>query len=168
MRGIVSRGLNIAAVSLVLCSAVGIRAQVATATSLKVTEGTNVSTLDAAALKTKTRKTVTVTNGHTNQSEEYSGVLLVDLLPNTPTGKALHGKALATYVVAEGSDHYRAVLSLAEIDPAFHPGDVLVADTLNGKPLDAKEGPFKLIVTEDKRPARWVRNLVSITVVPLP
>ena len=28
--------------------------------------------------------------------------------------------------------------------------------------LDAKSGAFKLVVTEDKRPARWVRNLVSI------
>ena len=41
-------------------------------------------------------------------------------------------------------------------------GEVIVADTMNGQPLDAKSGPFKLVVTEDKRPARWVRNLVSI------
>lgn len=27
---------------------------------------------------------------------------------------------------------------------------------------DANSGPFKLIVTEDKRPARSVRNLVSL------
>lgn len=167
MRNFVLQGLNIAAICLVLGGAAGVQAQVATAMNLTVSEGTKVATLDAAALKARTRKTVTVTNGHTNASEEYSGVLLVDLLPNTPTGKALHGKALATYVVAEATDHYRAVLSLAEIDPSFHPGDVLVADTLNGKPLDARDGPYKLIVTEDKHPARWVRNLVSITVVPL-
>ncbi len=135
--------------------------------TLRISEAGKVATLDAAVLKSKTRKTVTVTNGHSNQSEEYSGVLLVDLLPNTPTGKALHGKALASYVVAEGSDQYHAVLSLAEIDPTFHPGDVLVADTLNGKPIDTKDGPFKLIVTEDKHPARWVRNLISVSVVPL-
>ena len=84
-----SRGRNIAAISLVLFGAVGVRAQVATATSLTVSEGGKVATLDASALKAKTRKTVTVTNGHTNQSEEYSGVLLVDLLPNTPDGQGL-------------------------------------------------------------------------------
>lgn len=39
--------------------------------------------------------------------------------------------------------------------------EVLVANTMNGAPL-APSGPFKLVVTEDKRPARWVRNLVSI------
>jgi DMSO/TMAO reductase YedYZ molybdopterin-dependent catalytic subunit len=54
------------------------------------------------------------------------------------------------------------VLALAEVDPAFHSGEVIVADEMNGKPLDAHSGPFKLIVTEDKRPARSVRNLVSI------
>jgi hypothetical protein len=41
-------------------------------------------------------------------------------------------------------------------------GEVIVADTLNGHPLPAASGPFRLIVSEDKRPARSVRNLVSI------
>jgi hypothetical protein len=67
-------------------------------------------------------------------------------------------------VVATGSDGYRAVLALAEVDPEFHPGDVIVADAMDGKPLDEKSGPFKLVVTEDKRPARSVHSLVSIEV----
>jgi DMSO/TMAO reductase YedYZ molybdopterin-dependent catalytic subunit len=54
------------------------------------------------------------------------------------------------------------VLALAEVETDFHPGDVLVADAMNGKPLDAKAGPFRLVVTDDKRPARSVRNLVSV------
>ena len=83
-----------------------------------------------------------------------------------PLGKELHGEALACYVVARGSDGYEAVLSLAEIDPAFHPGDVLVADSMNGKPLDEHDGPLKLLVTEDKRPARAVRNLTTIQLTP--
>lgn len=39
-----------------------------------------------------------------------------------------------------------------------------MADTMDGKSLDANTGPFRLVVTEDKRPARSVRNLVSIEV----
>jgi len=54
------------------------------------------------------------------------------------------------------------VLSLAEVDPAFHQGQVIVADTRDGQQL-GKNGPFQLIVSDDKRPARWVHNLVSIT-----
>lgn len=108
--------------------------------------------------------TVTIHNAHSNADETYSGVRLVDLLANmgTPAGNNLRGKALAQYIVASGSDGYQTVLSLGEVDPAFHPGEVLVTDAMEGKPLDSHSGPLKLVVTEDKQPARSVRNLVQI------
>ena len=43
-----------------------------------------------------------------------------------------------------------------------------MADTTNGAALGAKEGPFKLVAPHEKRPARWVRMLKSITVVRIP
>jgi hypothetical protein len=103
-------------------------------------------------------------NSHTNANETYSGVRLADLLSKmgAPLGDELRGEALADYVVATGADGYKVVLALGEVDPAFHPGEVVVADAMNGKPLDAHSGPFKLVVTEDKRPARSVRNLTAI------
>jgi hypothetical protein len=67
-------------------------------------------------------------------------------------------------VIAEGTDGYRVLYSLVETDPTIHSGQVLVADTLDGKPL-ADDGAFKIISTEEKRPARWVRNLDKITVI---
>jgi hypothetical protein len=117
-----------------------------------------------AELKTMPRTTVTLHNPHANADESYTGVLLADILAKVgaPLGPELRGESLVTYVVATGSDGYQAVLALAEVDPSFHSGEVLVADTMNGKPLDAHSGPFKLVVTEDKRPARSVRNLISI------
>jgi len=65
--------------------------------------------------------------------------------------------------VAEGSDGYKAVYSLGEVNPALHDATVLVADALNGKPLP-EDGPLKLIATREKHPSRWVRNLVAIRV----
>jgi hypothetical protein len=126
--------------------------------------GLTPATISIVDFKSLPHKTVNFHNGHTNTDEAYSGVLLTDLLAKcgAPTGMQLHGKPLSDYIVATGSDGYKAVLALAETDPSFHPGDVIVADSMNGKPLDAKEGPFKLIVTEDKRPARSVHNLVSV------
>jgi hypothetical protein len=120
--------------------------------------------LSAVELKAISHISVTIHNSHTNTDEMYSGVRLSDLLARmgAPLGTELRGKALASYVVATGSDGYKAVLALGEVDPTFHPGEVLVADTMDGKPLDAHSGPFKLVVSEDKRPARSVRNLVSI------
>lgn len=128
--------------------------------------GPESKTIDLAALKAMPHKTISFHNVHTNADETYSGVPLIDLLASLgmPHGKDLHGKALSDYVVATGSDGYKAVLALAEVDPEFHPGDVIVADAMDGKPLDAQNGPFKLVVTEDKRPARSVHNLVSIEV----
>lgn len=108
--------------------------------------------------------TLALHNEHSQADETYSGVRLADLLAkvNAPLGHDLRGAALGAYVVATGSDGYVAVLALAEVDPAFHPGEVIVADAMNGQALDTKSGPYKLVVSEDKRPARWVRNLVSI------
>jgi hypothetical protein len=107
---------------------------------------------------------VKVHNGHTNTDEAYSGVPLAVLLAkvDAPLGEQLRGKALTSYVVATGADGYSVVLSLAEVDPMFHDGQIVVADSRDGQPLTTS-GPYQLIVTEDKRPARWVRNLVTIS-----
>jgi hypothetical protein len=45
-----------------------------------------------------------------------------------------------------------------------HDATVLVADSENGKPI-ADDGPLKLVATREKRPARWVRNLVAVRVL---
>lgn len=120
--------------------------------------------LKPAEFRALPHTTITVHNSHSNAEETYSGVPLADLMTKfgAPLGKELHGSALALYILATGSDGYAVVLSLAEIDPSFHPGDVMVADGMDGKALDAKSGPFKLVVSQDKRPARCVRNLISL------
>ena len=138
----------------------------ATAGALTVTADGHTQSFSSDEIKALPHQTVTVHNPHANTDETYSGVPLIDLLAKegVPHGHDLRGKALSQYVVATGSDGYKAVLALGEVDPDFHPGEVLVADQMDGKPLDAKAGPFRLVVTEDKRPARSVRNLVSIEV----
>ncbi len=73
------------------------------------------------------------------------------------------GKQLRLYVVASGSDGYEVVYAIGEVTPDVHEATVMVADTEDGKPI-ASDGPLKLVATGEKRPARWVRNLVSIEV----
>jgi len=70
--------------------------------------------------------------------------------------------------VAEAADGYRVVYSIAELDPDFQESDVIVADTLNGSPLGEKQGPFKMVAPHDKRPARWIRMLKTLTVLTAP
>jgi len=134
--------------------------------TLKIVANGQTQSLSAADLKALPHHTVTVHNPHSNADETYSGVPVIDLLAKegVPHGHNLRGKALAQYIVATGSDGYKAVIALGEADPDFHPGEVLVADQMDSKPLDTKTGPFRLVVTEDKRPARSVHNLVSIEV----
>lgn len=117
-----------------------------------------------ADLKSMPHTTVTIHSPHSDTDETYSGVRLADILRplGVPLDKDLRGQALSLYLVATGSDGYRVVLSLAEVDPTFHPGEVIVADSYGGEPLGEASGPFRLLVSEDKRTARAVRNLVSI------
>ncbi|MBD0320903.1 MAG: molybdopterin-binding protein, partial [Gemmatimonadetes bacterium] len=81
-----------------------------------------------------------------------------------PAGERLRGPALATYVVVEAADGYRAVFSQAELDPALGGRRVLVADARDGRPLGGAEGPLRLVSPDDRRHSRWVRQIVRITV----
>ena len=111
-------------------------------------------------------KTVSVFNSHTKANETYLGVALVDLLAKigVPRGEEVKGKLFMTAVIAEGTDKYSVLYALAEVDPSIHTGDVIVADSVDGHKL-GKDGAFKMVSTEERRPARWVRNLNEISVL---
>jgi DMSO/TMAO reductase YedYZ molybdopterin-dependent catalytic subunit len=142
----------------------------ATATTAELRISGAVSTplvLSVADLKKMPRKTLAVVNPHDHKKETYEGVLLEEILhrAGVPQGDQLRGSAMATYVVAEGQDGYRVVFSLAELDSGIVESEVIVADTMDGAPLADKQGPLRLVAPHEKRPARWVRMLKSITVV---
>jgi len=124
-------------------------------------------TLSAADLKKMPRKTLSVVNPHEKKTEVYEGVSIQELLhrAGAPQGSQLRGPAMAFYVVAEASDGYRVVFSLAELDSDFLDSDVIVADTVDGAPLGPNQGPLRIVAPHDKRPARWIRMLKSLTVV---
>ncbi len=104
---------------------------------------------------------------HDGKNREYAGVGLRDILTQAgvATGNDVRGKELADYVVVEAADGYRVVFSLAELDPDFGNTQVLVAESVDGQPLAAKEGPLRLVVPGDKRQARWVRMVTRISVM---
>jgi hypothetical protein len=89
---------------------------------------------------------------------------LIDLLTRVGVPDKPHGKEFQLYLVAEGVDGYKVVYSIGEVTPDVHDGTVIVADSQDGKPI-ADDGPLKLVTTGEKRPARWVRNLVAIRVL---
>ena len=121
--------------------------------------------LSASDLKAMPRAKVTAKD-HDGKAREYDGVALQTLLAKAgvPLGSELRGKNMTLLIVAEATDGYRAVFSLAELDADFVGAQVIVADLEDGKPLDAQHGPLRLVVPGDKRQGRWVRMLKSISV----
>jgi DMSO/TMAO reductase YedYZ molybdopterin-dependent catalytic subunit len=96
----------------------------------------------------------------------FTGVALVELLrlAGVPLGEKLRGSNMALYLLVEAADGYRVVFALPELDPAFTERMVLLADHRDGQPLATAEGPLRLVVPDEKRQARWVRQVGSCTV----
>jgi DMSO/TMAO reductase YedYZ molybdopterin-dependent catalytic subunit len=111
----------------------------------------------------------TVTLNHEGTETTFEGVLLYDVLKQAgaPLDKELTGKALASYLLAEARDGYQVVYTLTELDPSFTNNKIIIADSSNGKPLMENQGPFRLVVPHEKKPARSIRMLEKITVVRL-
>jgi len=82
-------------------------------------------------------------------------------LAGAPLGQ-LRGQRLTLYVLAEAADGYRAVYALPEFDPEFTDRVILIADRKNREALAANEGPLRIVVPWEKRPARWVRQLTRL------
>jgi hypothetical protein len=97
----------------------------------------------------------------------YTGVALHHLLneTQTPLAESLRAGALLCYLSVEAKDGYRVLFSLPEIDPAFTDRTILLADELNSKPLDERNGPYQIIVPDEKRHARWVRMVETIRIL---
>jgi hypothetical protein len=131
---------------------------------LKVVFGDKSAQWTPSALAALPHTSITVFNIHAKVNQTYSGVPLIDLLIPLGVPAKPHGKDLRLYLVAEGADGYKAVYSVAEVNPDLHDATVIVADSLDGKPI-GDSGPLLLVATGDKRPARWVRNLVAIRVL---
>ncbi len=104
------------------------------------------------------------------RSSPCEGVALADLLAKVgaPQGKALRGPEMADVIEVSAADGYRVALALAESDPLMTAKKVIVADRCDGHALGAPEGPFRLVVEGDERPARSARQVTAIAVRRLP
>jgi hypothetical protein len=125
------------------------------------------TTISQETLRKLPRHTA-VLNDH-GKEVHFEGVLLRDVLiqNGVPLDNKLRGKQLATYISALANDGYQIVFGLAEFDPTITDGDILLADKRDGQPLAATEGPLRIIVPHDKRPARSLKMLRELDVIEL-
>lgn len=94
----------------------------------------------------------------------FEGVALRDVLVRAgfTFGESLRGTKLTQLLLVSAADGYRVVFALPELDAGFRDRTVLLADRRDGKPLSAQEGPYRLVVPDERRAARWVRQLTRI------
>jgi DMSO/TMAO reductase YedYZ molybdopterin-dependent catalytic subunit len=122
--------------------------------------------LSAADLEQMPRQTVEAKD-HDGKLTRFTGVSLTEVLQaaGAPLGDRLRGPQLSKLLLVSAADGYHAVFALPELDPGFTDTIVLLADRRDGKPLGAGEGPLRLVVAHEKRQARWVRQVVALSVL---
>jgi hypothetical protein len=110
---------------------------------------------------------IKVTAGTADGSATFEGVALRAVLEKAGVGfgETLKGKRMASCLLVKASDGYRVVIALPEIDPAFSDKQVILAFLKDGKPLDEKEGPYRIVIPDEKRMARWVRQVTTLEIV---
>ena len=110
-------------------------------------------------------ETVTYRAGSSTVTGTFTGVPLWTLLSNAGliTNPDIKNDLLGKYLVATGSDGYKAVIALGEISPRFGNKDVLVAYNVNGQGLGA-DGFARLVVPGDTLGGRYVSNLIGLEV----
>jgi hypothetical protein len=100
-------------------------------------------------------------------STTFEGVALEAVLEKAGVefGQTLKGKRLASCLLVEAADGYRVVIALPKLDPAFTDKQIVLAFLKDGKPLDDKEGPYRIVIPDEKRMARWVRQVTALKIV---
>jgi hypothetical protein len=117
-------------------------------------------------------QTATYAAAGTPVTDIYTGISLWNLLDNAGgvTVTSAKNDILGKYVVATGSDGYKAVFSLGEIAPNFGAQPVMVAyaDTAGQLGPNGSDGLARMVVPGDHAGGRYVSDLVSLKVESLP
>jgi hypothetical protein len=100
-------------------------------------------------------------------SATFEGVSLTAVLEKAGVGfgETLKGKRMASCLLVEAADGYHVVIALPELDSAFTDKQVVLAFLKDGRPLDEKEGPYRIVIPDEKRMARWIRQVTTLKIV---
>ncbi len=100
-----------------------------------------------------------------SEGDQYSGILLRDLLEEAEVDIESHREKNHLYLVASASDDYHVVFSWHEVMNTSVGDGVLVFLNKNGNPIDVDEGYIAMISAADQFTcARHIKWLQSITV----
>ncbi|HET6609089.1 MAG TPA: hypothetical protein VFG62_20610, partial [Rhodopila sp.] len=115
--------------------------------------------------------TATYMSGSGSTTDTYTGVSLWNLIRDAGVlaDPSVKNDLLNFAVVATGSDGYRAVFSLGEIDPMFgNQQDLVAYADKNGQLGEGgSDGALRIVVPGDVAGGRYVSNLTSLQVIDL-
>lgn len=122
------------------------------------------ATLDAAALAALPHEAVKAeAHGH---AVEMNAIDLREVLraAGIEPPQQIRGAALRQVLLAGARDGYGVAFSWAELDPALGGRRAFLVHA----GLKPDEGPLRLVVPADARPARWVRQLETLRLISPP
>ena len=99
------------------------------------------------------------------KSASYRGVLMSELFARVGLNLR-EPRSLGSYVMIEAVEEPHILFALAEFDTTLGQKRVILADSKDGRPMLPPEGPFRVIVSNEQKPTRWVRQVWAIYVVP--
>ena len=71
---------------------------------------------------------------------------------------------MSRYLLVVAADGYRVVFAIPGVDQTLTDRKVYLVTQRDGHPLSEKEGPFRIVVPDEKRPARWISQVTALKV----
>lgn len=97
----------------------------------------------------------------------YEGPELAEVLKvaGVTFGEDLKGARLSTFLLVTAPDGLMVVFALPELDSSYTDQVIILADMRDGKPLSASDGPLRVIVPDEKRKSRWIKQVTTLSVL---
>lgn len=135
---------------------------------LQIHDGTAWREIDAGAWDKLPRVELTA-KAHDGKEHQYAGVAISEVLKlsSAPSGDSLRGGEMNRVVLFSAKDGYQVAFSLAELDASVRKQNAILADRVDGKPLPDSHAPRLLVVPDDLKHARWVRQVTRIVLAKL-
>jgi hypothetical protein len=112
-------------------------------------------------------QSIKFSSGKDKEQHLGTGIPFISLLQEAApkTEKVPKHYDLTFLVIIEAHDSYRVFFSLAELLPTCGNAQAFLIWDVDGKPLPAKEAPFRLIVSSDRGHDRNIYGIATITLV---
>jgi hypothetical protein len=112
-------------------------------------------------------QSIKFSSGKDKEQHVGMGIPFISLLQEASpkTEKVPKHYDLTFLVIIEAHDLYRVFFSMAELLPACGNAQAYLIWDVDGKPLSAKEAPFRLIVSSDRGQDRNIYGIATITLV---